>query len=94
MNNCGENQPFYSAFEIPQRDPTMDISKITNISSYNFDELFSSIGDLQYNISLDLVDDESIELYTELESSLGTVDPMTYFNAMEEEDRQICQVRR
>ena len=86
MTNCDMNLPFYQAFEIDKHHPDLNISKIIDLTAFDFQGVIDELVSLNYSTGpvVMLNNDTETHLVT-IETCLGDIDTELYVNMAEQE---------
>ena len=85
MTNCDQNLPFYQAFEVEIHYPDLNISKILDLSAFDFDGVLEELVSQNYTGGVVMVNNETETHLIAIETSLQDVDTELYRNMAEQE---------
>ena len=85
MTNCDRNLPFYQAFEVKIHYPDLNISKILDLSAFDFDGVIEQLVSQNYTAGVVMLNDETETHLITIETCLQDVDTESYTNMAEQD---------
>ena len=85
MTNCDQNLPFYQAFEVEIHYPDLNISKILDLSAFDFDGVLEELVSQNYTGGVAMLNNETETHLITIEAGIQDVDTELYTNMAEQE---------
>ena len=85
MTNCENDRPFYQAFEVDKHYPDLNISKILDLSTFDFDGTIEELLSRNYSIGIvTMLNNGTKEHLKTIEEALQNTDTELYTNMAEQ----------
>ena len=85
MTNCDQNLPFYQAFEVEIHYPDLNISKILDLSAFDFDGVLEELVSQNYTGGVVMLNNETETHLITIETNLQDVNTELYRDMAEQE---------